>query len=62
MNNLPIAALMARDLTRQQFEERPAPQHRPPVEDPEPRVTLRRTSARVLRSLADRLEPAPRCA
>jgi hypothetical protein len=62
MNNLPIAALIARDVTKQQFEEQPEPQHRPPVENPEPRMTLRHRGARVLRSLADRLEPQPRCA
>ena len=64
MVNLPIASQFARDITKQQFTQQPEPRRhrRPPVEDPEPRTSLRQTGARVLRSLADRLEPAPRCA
>jgi hypothetical protein len=62
MVTLPIAAIISRDATRGQFEERPQPHRRPPIEDPEPRVTLRGRGARVLRSLANRLEPEPECA
>jgi hypothetical protein len=60
---LPIASYFARDMTQQQFSEQPRPRRpRPPTEEHEPRMTLRQRSARVLRSLANRLEPEPECA
>jgi hypothetical protein len=58
----PITALMARDRTAAQFAER---RNGRPAEAPAalvaPRAPVRRTGARVLRTLADRIEPAPRC-
>jgi hypothetical protein len=65
MLDLAVASRIARDLTEQQFGA-PAPR---PTRTPvavtaaaEPRAPVRRTAVRTLRRLADRLEPAPRCA
>ena len=54
-----IHARIARDISERQFAaaERPAP-----PEPVAPRAPVRRGTVRVLRRLADRLEPAPRCA
>jgi hypothetical protein len=61
---LPIAAEIAVRLTREQAES--AQPDAPVVDDtpPAPRVRARRRLqlARMLRSLADRVEPAPACA
>jgi hypothetical protein len=59
-----IASLFATDQSRRQFT---APPQRPPrtpddATVAEPRAPVRRTAVRVLRVIADRLEPAPRCA
>jgi hypothetical protein len=65
MLDLAVASRIARDLTEQQFGAAPARAPRAPaarVTVAEPRAPLRRTAVRALRSLADRLEPAPRCA
>jgi hypothetical protein len=54
-----IHARIARDLTERQFAAAPR------ATEPEPvavRAPVRRGAVRVLRRLADRLEPAPRCA
>jgi hypothetical protein len=64
MIDLAVASRIARDLTAQQFV---APASRPPrtpaaAPAAAPRAPLRRSAVRVLRRLADRLEPAPRCA
>jgi hypothetical protein len=65
MIDLAVASLIARDLTERQFAAAPPRSRRAPAPDPpvaEPRAPLRRTAVRALRRLADRLEPAPRCA
>ena len=65
MLELAVASRIARDLSEQQFGAAPArPPRAPatPVAVAEPRAPLRRMAVRALRSLADRLEPAPRCA
>jgi hypothetical protein len=58
-----VTARIARDLTQRQFA---APARRTArVADAEasaPRAPVRRGTVHVLRRLADRLEPAPRCA
>jgi len=61
---LPIAAEIAVRLTREQAQS--ALPDAPVVDDtpaPAPRVRARRRlqAARILRSLADRIEPAPAC-
>ena len=62
---LAIASRIARDLTEQQFGAA-APRSTTTQAEvsaaAEPRAPLRRTTVRALRGLADRLEPAPRCA
>jgi hypothetical protein len=61
MLDLPIASLMARDLSRRQFAAAPRPTLRASVVTVarEPRAPVRRAGARALRALADRVEPAP---
>jgi hypothetical protein len=65
MLDLAVAALIARDLSEQQFGAA-APRSTRTLAAvtavAEPRAPLRRTTVRALRRLADRLEPAPRCA
>jgi hypothetical protein len=65
MLDLAVASRIARDLTEQQFGAAAPRSTRTPTAvtaDAEPRAPLRRRTVRVLRRLADRLEPAPRCA
>jgi hypothetical protein len=65
MLDLAVASRIARDLTDQQFGAAAPRSARTPVAAntvAEPRAPLRRTMVRALRRLADRLEPAPRCA
>jgi hypothetical protein len=65
MLDLAVASRIARDLTEQQFgAAAPRPSRTPVAASAaaEPRAPLRRTTVRALRRLADRLEPAPRCA
>jgi hypothetical protein len=65
MLDLAIASRIARDLTAEQFAAAPARVPRgpqAPTAVAERRARVRRTTVRVLRRLADRLEPAPRCA
>jgi hypothetical protein len=65
MLDLAVASRIARDLTEQQFGAAPSRPVRTPVVATAvatPRAPLRRTTVRALRRLADRLEPAPRCA
>jgi hypothetical protein len=65
MLDLAVASRIARDLTEQQFgtaAPRPARTPAAVTAVAEPRAPLRRTTVRALRRLADRLEPAPRCA
>jgi hypothetical protein len=62
MLDLAVASRIAADLTAQQFAAGPARQSRATVAVAEPRAPVRRTAVRALRRIADRLEPAPRCA
>jgi hypothetical protein len=65
MLDLAVASLIARDLSEQQFGAVAPRSTRTPAAvtaAAEPRAPLRRTTVRGLRRLADRLEPAPRCA
>ena len=65
MLDLAVASRIARDLSEQQFgaaAPRPARTPAAVTAVAEPRAPLRRTTVRALRRLADRLEPAPRCA
>ena len=65
MIDLAVAALIARDLTEQQFGAAAPRSSRTPTPVAavaEPRAPVRRTAVRTLRPLADRREPAPRCA
>ena len=58
-----VNARIAHDLTARQFANGPRRSVRAP--EPEattPRAPVRRGAVRVLRRVADRLEPAPRCA
>ena len=58
-----VNARIARDLSARQFANGPRRSAR--IVEPEvtaPRAPVRRGTVRVLRRLADRLEPAPRCA
>lgn len=59
-----IAALFATDESRRQFADGPRRPARAPAAEAvaEPRAPVRRTTVRMLRVIADRLEPAPRCA
>jgi hypothetical protein len=59
-----ITALFARERMSEQFDER-RPSGRPTIAQAAPAerpAVVRRTGARVLRILADRIEPAPRYA
>jgi hypothetical protein len=63
MLDLFVNARIARDLPARQFASGARRSAR--VAEPEataPRAPVRRSAVRVLRGLADRLEPAPRCA
>ena len=64
MIDLAVASRIARDLTAQQFVAPASRPTRTPAAAPAaaPRAPLRRSAVRVLRRVADRLEPAPRCA
>ena len=65
MIDIAVAAIIARDLSEQQFgAAAPRSTCTRAVANAvaEPRAPVRRTTVRALRSLADRLEPAPRCA
>jgi hypothetical protein len=65
MIDLAVASLIARDLTERQFGAAAPRSSRTPTPVAavaEPRAPVRRTAVRTLRNLADRLEPAPRCA
>jgi hypothetical protein len=65
MLDLAIAAIFARDLSERQFgaaAPRSTRTRAAVSAAAEKRAPLRRTTVRALRSLADRLEPAPRCA
>jgi hypothetical protein len=58
-----VHARIARDLTESQFAD--ATRRTARVAEPQaaaPRAPVRRGAVRILRRLADRLEPAPRCA
>jgi hypothetical protein len=59
-----VNARIARDLSAQQFADGPRRSVRTAAEPDatDPRAPVRRNAVRVLRRLADRLEPAPRCA
>jgi hypothetical protein len=62
---LAIASRLARDMTEQQFAPGPrraTPAPAAPASVAAPRAPVRRASARILRLLADRVEPRPRCA
>lgn len=61
MLDIAAASLMARDLTERQFSSA-APRPRTLTAETEPRAPVRRSTVRVLRRVADRLEPAPHCA
>ena len=63
MLDMLVTARIARDLTARQFANGPRRSAR--AAEPEaaaPRAPVRRGAVRVLRQVADRLEPAPRCA
>jgi hypothetical protein len=63
MLDMLVTARIARDLTARQFAD--GPRRGLPVTEPQaptPRAPVRRSLVLVLRRLADRLEPAPRCA
>ena len=65
MLDLAVASLIPRDLSEQQFGPAPPRSTRTPAAvsaAATPRAPVRRSAVRVLRRLADRLEPAPRCA
>ena len=65
MLDLAVASRIARDLSDQQFGPAPPRSTRTPAAVSavaERRAPVRRTTVRALRSLANRLEPAPRCA
>jgi len=65
MLDIAVASRIARDLSEQQFNAAAPRPSRTPVAvaaAADPRAPVRRTTVRALRRLADRLEPAPRCA
>jgi hypothetical protein len=65
MLDLAVASRIAHDLSAQQFgpaEPRPSRTPAAATAVVEPSAPVRRTAVRALRRLADRLEPAPRCA
>ena len=57
-----VNARIARDLTARQFDTARRPARAAEPEAATPRAPVRRSAVRVLRRLADRLEPAPRYA
>ena len=64
MIDIAIASYFAKDKMERQFaapQRRPAPPAAAPVA-PAPRAPVRRATVYALRVLADRIEPAPRCA
>ena len=61
MLDLAVTSLIARDLSARQFAHAPSAAPAAPAAV-EPRAPVRRSTVRVLRTLADRLEPAGRCA
>ena len=65
MLDIAVTSRIARDLSAQQFAAAAARPQRTPAAvsaAATPRAPVRRSAVRVLRRLADRLEPAPRCA
>ena len=63
MLDLVVNSRIARDLSARQFAA--GARRSAPIEEPEtaaPRAPVRRSAVRVLRTLADRLEPAQQCA
>ena len=65
MLDLAVASRIARDLTERQFGAAAPRSSTTPAATTtvaEPRAPVRRRTVRALRRLADRLEPAPRCA
>jgi len=65
MLDIAVASLIIRDVTEQQFRTAPPRPVRTRAVAPasaERRAPVRRTAVRALRRMADRLEPAPRCA
>jgi hypothetical protein len=63
MLELAVHSRIARDLSAEQFADGPArPSPDPVAIATERRAPVRRSAVRALRRLADRLEPAPRCA
>jgi hypothetical protein len=65
MLDIAVTSRIARDLSAQQFAAAAPRTARTPAgvsAAATPRAPLRRSAVRVLRRLADRLEPAPRCA
>jgi hypothetical protein len=63
MLDLAVTSHIARDLSRRQFAAGPRRSTRAEAPDAvAPRAPVRRSTVRALRTLADRLEPAPRCA
>ena len=64
MLDMLVNARIARDLTARQFAAAPRRSTRVPEAQPAaaPRAPVRRGAVRILRRLADRLEPAPRTA
>ena len=63
MLDMLVNARIARDLTARQFADGPRRSVRTTEPEPTtPRAPVRRGTVRVLRRLADRLEPTPRCA
>ena len=61
MLDLAVTSRIARDLSAQQFAAAPQSAPTAPAAT-EPRAPVRRSAVRVLRTLADRLEPAGRYA
>jgi hypothetical protein len=64
MLELAVVSRIARDLTEEQFAAPASRPTRTPAVAPAaaPRAPVRRSAVRALRRVADRLEPAPRCA
>jgi hypothetical protein len=62
MLDMLVTARIARDLTARQFADGPRRGVRATAPATTPSAPVRRGAVRVLRRLADRLEPAPRCA
>ena len=61
MLDIAVTSRIARDLSARQFADAPPTAPTAPAAV-EPRAPVRRSLVVVLRRLADRLEPAPRCA